>query len=225
MLGIQYASVPPLPGQLAGATFGDYLLCTHSGAARLDVERFIRQSFARSHGADVRYFLPRLLSLHREDEDASLLAAFGTRPAESGRLFLESYLDRPIETVLSDRLGKTIPRGQVVEVGNLAARPGSTRLMIAALTALLHGEGFRWVVFTGAPRLHNSFLRMGLEPLILGPAGKERLPAADREGWGSYYDQSPRVFAGDIRHGLRFLLGNPSSRALLQRVSFSGEWA
>jgi len=199
---------------------GDYLLCAHTGEARRDVERFIHQSFARSYGADVRHFLPRLLSLHRDD--ASLLAAFGTRPAAAGRLFLETYLDQPIQRVLSDRLGTAIRRDQVVEVGNLAAQPGSTRLMIAALTALLYGEGFRWVVFTGAPQLHNSFLRLGLEPLVLGPADKKRLPAADREGWGSYYDQGPHVFAGDIQHGLRLLLGMPASRALLQRVRLPG---
>jgi len=226
MLGIQTPTTKPvreadcLPDRIAGsaATIGSYLLCEHKSAARREVEQFIRHSFARNHGANIRHFLPRLLSLHRED--ASLLAAFGIRPATTGRLFLETYLDQPIQTVLSQRLDQPITRQTIVEVGNLSARPGSTRLMIAALTALLYCEGFRWVAFTGTTQLHNSFLRLGLEPLTLCPAEKTRLPAEEQDGWGNYYDQKPCVFGGDIAHGLQLLLDIPVANAMLRRVRF-----
>lgn len=98
-------------------------------------------------------------------------------------------------------------REGIVEVGNLAAHgAGTARLLIIALTRILAAEGLRWVCFTGTPALINSFRRLGLDPLTLGPADPHRM-GAELPEWGSYYDAGPLVMAGEIRGGDRTLAG------------------
>ena len=98
-------------------------------------------------------------------------------------------------------------REGIVEVGNLAAHgAGTARLLIIALTRILAAEGLRWVSFTGTPALINSFRRLGLDPLTLGPADPHRM-GAELPEWGSYYDAGPLVMAGEIRGGDRTLAG------------------
>ena len=43
--------------------------------------------------------------------------------------------------------------------------------------------------------LHNAFIKMGLNPLVLGDADKNRLSAEERAEWGSYYAQKPQIMA------------------------------
>lgn len=177
----------------------------HNVTTRAAVENFIHDCFAQMHGARIRHFMPRLLSLHAGRGD--MVAAFGLREARDARLFLESYLDRPIEAVLQQRLGQAVRREEIIEVGNLSARyPGAARLLIVALTALLHAAGYRWVVFTGTTALRNGFERLGLRPMELAPATLQHLPISERADWGRYYEASPVVMAGDIAQGYRALL-------------------
>ncbi len=177
----------------------------HGIDERGEIEKFISQCFHAAHGARVRHFMPRLLSLRANQGD--LIAAFGLRSAANSPLFLETYLDRPIEQLLQFRLGKTIRREEIIEVGNLSALyPGAARWLIVALTAMLHDEGYKWVTFTGTSALRNGFGRLGLCPVELGAASLDHLPHADRLDWGSYYDNTPMVMAGDISYGYRSLL-------------------
>lgn len=177
----------------------------HSGEERGEIEDFIRQCFSATHGASISHFMPRLLSLRAKRGD--LIAAFGLRTASNSRLFLENYLDRPIEAVLQAQLGETVKRDEIIEVGNLSALyPGAARWLIVALTAMLHGEGYKWVTFTGTAALRNGFSRLGLRTIELGAATLEHLPSQDRAGWGRYYENTPMVMAGDIAYGYRSLL-------------------
>ncbi|AYG45042.1 thermostable hemolysin [Pseudomonas sp. Leaf58] len=174
-------------------------LLLHGDPKRGELEQFIHQCFATTHHADIHHFLPELLALH--DSHGRLIAAAGMRPASSGLLFLEHYLDEPVESAVSRIAGQPLERESVVEVGNLASlSAGSARIMIIAVTWLLATRGLRWVVFTGASTLINSFQRLGLVPHVLAEADPARLnePA---EHWGSYYAQHPQVFVGDIRYG------------------------
>lgn len=215
-------SGPAFPGVVPSP--GSYRLCQQEGGGRRKAEQFIHNRFAEAFDADVGHFLPTLFSLRQEDGD--WLAAFGIRPAgEHRKLFLESYLEQPIEAVLSADREQSIPRHTIVEVGNLAAKPGNTRLMIIALTALLHREGFQWVAFTGLPLLRNAFHRLGLAPLSLCRADKGRLPEAERDRWNRYYDHAPCVMAGHIGHGLDALLSRPDAAALLRRIHLPREVA
>ncbi len=171
---------------------------------RQALEAFIGARFAERHDARIRHFMPDLLAL--EDVEGHLRAAVGVRDAASGALFLERYLDRPVEVELALRHGVGVPRGRIAEVGNLAALGiGHARLLIVALTDLLVGEGFEWVVFTATTEVSNSFHRLALAPLVLGKADAARM-GDEREDWGRYYDGHPRVMAGAIRGGFETLV-------------------
>jgi hypothetical protein len=187
----------------------------HDREERGEIEAFIRECFAAAHNSRIANFMPRLLSLR--SRHGELIAAFGLRAALQKQLFLETYLDHPIEQVLQDRLGMDVRREEVIEVGNLSALyPGVARWLIVAITAMLHSEGYKWVVFTGTSTLRNGFHRLGLRPVELGEARLERLPVHERDNWGSYYDQAPTVMAGDIEHGYRSLLVQRDLAGLLR---------
>lgn len=172
-------------------------LTPQAGLRRAETEAFIRAAYARAHGATVTRFMPELLALR--DAEGNVLAACGLRVAAGSRLFLEAYLDAPVETVLEQRIGLSVPRAGIVEVGNLAVSgSGSARTLIRALTDCLHARGPDWVVFTAVPTLHNAFLRLGIAPLPLARAHAERLPEGERAAWGRYYEANPQVMAVSV---------------------------
>lgn len=179
---------------------------------RVELERFIHQRFASVHQADVQEFLPELLALH--DSQGQLIAAAGLRAASSGPLFLEHYLDEPLDVAVSRLAGTALTRDCMVEVGNLASlSAGSARTLIIAVTWLLAARGLRWVAFTGAATLINSFSRLGLVPTPLASANADRL-GTRMDAWGTYYAQHPQVFAGNISHGFEAL----SQSGVFQRL-------
>lgn len=121
----------------------------HDEPGRDGLEHSIHQCFADVHHADVHHYLPELLALR--DSHGRLIAAAGMRPASSGPLFLENYLDEPLESAVSRVAGAALGRECMVEVGNLASlSAGSARIMIIAVTWLLATRRLRWVAFTGA---------------------------------------------------------------------------
>ncbi|WP_194791452.1 thermostable hemolysin [Pseudomonas sp. UFMG81] len=166
---------------------------------RDEVEWFIHGRFAALHHADIQHFLPELLALH--DHRGKLIAAVGVRLAGSGPLFLERYLEQPLEGAMACLGIGPAGREQLVEVGNLAAlSAGSARVMIIAVTWLLAARGLKWVAFTGAATLVNSFHRLGLVPTAVAAADPARL-AGEGGHWGSYYAQHPQVYVGNIGYG------------------------
>jgi hypothetical protein len=164
-------------------------------------EDFIAARFARAYGARLAHFLPHLLGV--KDGLGRWQAAAGYAAAGAQPLFLEQYLDQPIEQALAAAIGAPIARGSVVEVGNLAANSaGMARALIPQLARHLHRMGYRWVAFTATRALRNSFHRLGLKPVPIAAADPARL-ADGGAHWGSYYDQDPVVVAGKISLGLR----------------------
>jgi len=162
-------------------------------------ESFIQQRFQKAHGADIRHFMPELFGMH--NGAGELCAVAGVRRAQVEPLFLERYLDQPIEPLISAAAGRDVGRAGIVEVGNLAASDtGSARLSIVAITYLLAMGGLEWVTFTGSIGLVNSFHRLGLKPVTLCAADPERL-GDERHSWGSYYESKPWVHVGNIRSG------------------------
>lgn len=168
--------------------------------SRAQFEEFIAARFGRAYGARVTHFLPHLLGVR--DGLGRWQAAAGYAAAEGGKLFLEQYLQHPIEQAVAEKLGRPLARHGIVEVGNLAAvSAGMARLLIPQLARHLHRLGYRWVVFTATRALRNSFQRLGLRPLPIAAADPARLPDGGAS-WGAYYEQEPMVMAGKIALGL-----------------------
>jgi hypothetical protein len=191
------ASVQPLGDPI-------FKLTEHVGVDRSTVETFISQRFAESFGCHIEAFMPRLFSVR--DREGEICGAFGLRSANRN-LFLEQYLDAPIEKTIAARAGSKVERRAIVEVGHFSgAYPGAVRAMIGLLTQHLHRDGLEWVVFTGTTGLRNAFCRLGLCPIDIQAATADRLPAEARAAWGSYYDHSPRVLIGNIQEGYRAML-------------------
>lgn len=165
--------------------------------ARAETERFIAGVYREHYGADVTQFAPLLVA--RRDAVGTLVAAAGFRPADSGPLFLERYLARPVHERLA------APRARIVEVGHLAAtRAGEGRKLVLQLAPLLAGHGFQWVVGTLTEELRHLFLRLGIAPIALGVADPALL-GGEAARWGSYYDHHPVVLAGAIEPALQAL--------------------
>jgi Thermostable hemolysin len=172
------------------------------------VEQFISRCFERAYDSRIRAFMPRLFSLR--DGDGDIVGAFGLRSA-SHRLYLEQYLEQPIEQSIRAPAGGHIDRKTIVEVGHFSgSAPGSVRAMIFRLTEYLHRQGIEWVAFTGTSTLRNAFHRMGLAPIDICAAAQDRLPPQERAAWGSYYDYAPHVLVGNVGQGYRTLLPEAS---------------
>ncbi len=161
---------------------------------------FIHETYARAYGANVDTFMPQLMRVR--NADGVCRAVMGFRLAGQEHLFLENYLDDPIETVISRYLGRPADRADIVEVGNLAeAEPGDARMALIGATAYLHSIGCRWLVFTGVTRMRNVFRRLGLDVWELLAADEKMLPPEEVAKWGSYYQSNPVVCFGDIQQG------------------------
>jgi len=178
-------------------------LIEHNGTDRAAVEAFIGERFQRTFGARIDAFMPRLFSMR--DRSDRIAGAFGLR-STSCRLFVEQYLDEPIDHAIASHCGERIERRGIVEVGHLCGTfPGAARIMIILLIVRLHREGFQWVAFTGTTGLRNAFAHLGMFPIALQPARIESLPAESRAAWGHYYEHSPEVLVGRIRDGMLLL--------------------
>jgi hypothetical protein len=173
---------------------------------RQAAESFVHDCFRYHYRAEIRQFLPVLMSL--SDNSQRLQAVLGFRHASHGEaLFLENYLDQPVEQLLASRIQAPVDRERLVEVGNLAvADSGGGRWLITALTAYLSATQAEWAIFTIGPVLQNAFKRMGLKLIELAEAQRERLPADEQSLWGNYYEQRPKVMAGNVAHGHGVLL-------------------
>jgi hypothetical protein len=194
------------PPEVAGSRL---ITCEQASEQRQELERFIHATFAASHGAQVRSFLPTLVALQ---DAGQIRSVAGFRSAAQESLFLERYLDRPIEEVLAARMRALRPdaivswqpimRTEIVEVGNLAgAHCRAACRLVLALPQLLLARGYRWIVFTGTGTVRGLLNAYGTPLIELGPAhGACVNDMAD--GWGRYYEADPRVMAGYLPEGV-----------------------
>jgi Thermostable hemolysin len=162
--------------------------------ARAEVEGFIRAVFKRAHDAEITNFMPRLVALR--DNNGVLMAAFGWKKASEGPLFLEQYLDEPIESLMSNTLHKTITREQITKIGNLAvANPRNAGILIAHVIQHSLDIGIEWCVATAHHSLQNGLIKGGRDVYPLFNADKARLSEQEQAKWGTYYKHMPQVVA------------------------------
>jgi hypothetical protein len=166
---------------------------------RRRLERFIQRAFSRHHGASVRAFMPTLLAL--EGQRGRVCGVVGFRRAAAEPLFLERYLDQPVEFALAQHVGNSIARDRVVEVGNLASLSCRAAChLVAALPRILLADGNQWIVFTATAAVRGMLARFRAPVIELARATRDRLDDADE--WGRYYNNDPRVIAGYLPDGI-----------------------
>jgi len=167
---------------------------------RDEVTAYVHKKFAEVYGADLHSYMPHFIRVR--DWSGHYKTVMGYRDAEHHQLFLETYLDAPVEEVIGRFIGQKVERSSIVEVGNLAEdQPGDARLAIIAATAYFQTMGFHWVVFTGVGKLRNAFRRLGLDPKELMEADPSCLTPEEQKHWGSYYAGRPVICFGDIFKG------------------------
>lgn len=161
---------------------------------RAELEAFVRAAFARKHDASVSSFMPTLLSFR--DASGELRGVIGLRSAQPKPLYLEQYLEQPIEAAIAAATGKVVQRREVVEVGNLAgANCRAAMRMVAELPSYLLARDYRWIVFTATSAVRGILQGFGAPLAELARAEGSRV-AGGEDRWGRYYESDPRVLAG-----------------------------
>ncbi|MCP3849789.1 MAG: thermostable hemolysin [Gammaproteobacteria bacterium] len=168
-------------------------------------ESFIHDIFHLYYRADIQHFLPFLLKIN--NNKTQIIAALGFRPAYDAALFLERYLQKPIEQVLSGTYKQPIDRKDVVEIGNFAiGERGAARTLIVALTGFLFAAQYKWCAFSISTPLINSFRKMGIELETLAPANNDFMSQYEKDSWGKYYEQKPLVMSCCVKQAYQVLV-------------------
>ncbi len=156
-------------------------------AERRRVEQFIEEKFAKQYQATITQHYPTFMSVR--DENDTILAAVGFRFAANSDLFLEQYLDQPIEQALATQQVAPVLRQDIVEMGSLAATTrGASIFLFMTLNAWLKQQGYTTAAVTATHSLQRFFSRLQLDFVHLGSADPQRLPNAGQQ-WGSYCEQ------------------------------------
>lgn len=167
---------------------------------RGELESFVATAFRDQHGARIGSFMPDLLGMR--NATGELRAVAGYRTAQQERLFLEQYLDQPVEAVLTAKLARQIERTQIIEIGNLASNGcRQARHLVSLLPRYLLDRGYTWVVFTATDLVRNVLESVGAELVELAVADHSRITIGN-DVWGAYYRNDPRVMAGYLPDGL-----------------------
>lgn len=164
------------------------------------IRRFVSTRFDQAFGATADPAYPAWQVRGASGRGASNAAALGYRSAADQRLFLEAYLDRPIEQAVSERLGRAVDRAEIVEIGCLASTSPVALIHLWHDTATALGAGHALVVATVTATVRRLLGRAGVPLVEIARADPGRL--ADAARWGSYYDDDPRVCVGVIADGV-----------------------
>ena len=190
--------IEPLAAPATGCSPPDSLLrlgvADTNAPDRAELEAFVGAAFRRGHDATVASFMPTLLSFRGPAGD--LRGVIGLRAAAPQALYLEQYLEQPVEAAISAATGQPVQRTQVVEVGNLAgANCRAAMRMVAQLPGYLLSRDYCWIVFTATRTVRGILESLGAPLVELARADGARV-AAGPDRWGRYYEQDPRVLAG-----------------------------
>lgn len=158
---------------------------------RSQVEAFIRRNFKKHHGAELKTFAPFLLANFNQENEID--AALGYRLAGDSPLFIETYLEQNIESLVSHYLGQSVSRNAIAETGNLASTDASScKALFAEVTEHLHQQNLEWLVSSSTKVVRVLYRRLGIKAHVIHDVDKTRL-GKDQHSWGSYYENQPKI--------------------------------
>nr|WP_284676574.1 thermostable hemolysin [Vibrio sinus] len=162
----------------------------------------IRTRYKHAFGAVLCSFMPTFLVMMKGQR---IISICGFQSAKYKPLFSEQYLSNSANAILSGIYGETVDRSKLVEFGQLSLfTKGTSPLHFYMIAEFLVEQGYEWAIFTATDPLHALMSKLGLKLEVIDRADKSQIPNADKI-WGSYYQTSPRIVAGNIREGLEHL--------------------
>ena len=173
----------------------NFFIAEHGSAMRSGLEARVRSGFGHHFDACIEGFMPDLAVYEHAAGGSGVI---GIRCAGHEPLFLESYLDDPVETVIHLASGASVLRHEVVEVGQFVV---DEREIVADffrdLVPFLRSRGYTWVCFTGTNRIRALLARIGFAGFQVTAASRNRVSDAQNR-WGSYYEHDPIVIVGKL---------------------------
>jgi hypothetical protein len=176
-------------------TSNTFSVVEHDSVARASLESRIRSGFGMHFDACIEGFMPSFVHYRHASGATGVL---GIRRAADEPLFLESYLNVPVESIIAEVTGTSPGRDRIAEVGQFVV---DDRDIVGSffrdLVPFLIENEFDWVCFTGTDRIRALLARIGFHGLPIARAEKTRVcHSADR--WGRYYDFDPIVILGKL---------------------------
>ena len=172
-----------------------FFVAERGSSLRHSLEARVRSGFGHHFNACIEGFMPDLAVYEHATRASGVI---GIRNAADEPLFLESYLDHPVETVVHLISGEVVERGAVVEVGQFVVDDRDiVPDFFRDLVPFLVSQGFGWVCFTGTNRIRALLGRIGFAGFPVTLAARERL-GESKDHWGSYYEHEPIVIIGKL---------------------------
>ena len=172
-----------------------FTLVGPDSAERCSLEHRVRSGFGMHFGACIEGFMPQLAFYRHASGSTGVI---GIRRAVDEQLFLEHYLDTPIDAVILRSSGIRVQRDRIAEVGQFVV---DDREIVGSffrdLVPFLRSEGFDWVCFTGTRRIRTLLASIGFAGFSIASASLERITDA-RDDWGTYYEHEPEVIVGKL---------------------------
>lgn len=194
MNAIEQADVINFRGNLDLYQAGRFSVGDRQSALRQELETAIRQGFDAHFGACIEGFMPALASFELQGNKAII----GYRPASAEPLYLESYLDEPIDILLANVTNEPVSRSDIVEVGQLVVQDRRVvEPLFRALVPYLLGQGYRWICFTGTHKIRRLLAHTGFAGLTVAYASESAVSGSG-DRWGSYYSNDPQVIVGKL---------------------------
>lgn len=211
---------PQLIHRVAQTTTKTFMLHSEAGAERSIVEQYIAAKFKQSHGASIEKFLPFILEMRSDD---SIDAAIGLRPGHFKPMFLEQYLDGPVEQQIAQFSNRPIDRSSLIEVGNLVVTKRAAGLILfLVVAAALAKANYEWMVFTVTPEVERLMQRLGFTPSYLVMADQSKLERNTTD-WGCYYENAPKVMVGSLTEAQNIIDDNEILSTLVEKYASAVE--
>ena len=186
--------------------------------ARVGTEEYIAKKYLEIHDAHLTHFLPLLLSVSHND---AMMGAVGLGPGQYRPMFLEQYLDTPIEQKLAAFTNQPFDRDSVVEIGNLAvSHQGFSTILFIVMAMALREAGYQWMAFTITTQVEKIIARLGFRPTYLIDADPRYLGQHGSD-WGSYYQNQPKVMFGNLDSIAEIAGGKRRLRGLIEQYQCS----
>ncbi|MFF2954892.1 thermostable hemolysin [Kitasatospora sp. NPDC057965] len=163
----------------------------------MESAKLVQKVYSDSFGANVEVNPEFFLSYLEKDSESGaeeVLACTGITVAGADPLFLETYLDVPVESLISSHRQVPVNRGEIIQLGSVASvRATAGAELFKALAVVLWSRGCRYAVMTSTQRSLALQRRLGIIFNPVGEADPGRLDPEELKNWGTFYDQKPLV--------------------------------